>query len=173
MSNIHEKELQADLKSGVEKLMRENNNLNYTEALSQVTKDMLKNNPFVPPTSGCPINDLPNELLAHIFYVGMEMEEEGPSEDELEEEDDEYEDELDLLDWDSDDEGEENHTPASKRKDIGKGKADRGEEQEKEEEEEEDAGLPFQVLVSHVCRHFREVAIGEHYTIISHAESQM
>ncbi|KAJ3910592.1 hypothetical protein F5879DRAFT_231559 [Lentinula edodes] len=161
MSNIHEKELQADLKSGVEKLMRENNNLNYTEALSRVTKDMLKNNPFVPPTSGCPINDLPNELLAHIFYVGMEMEEEGPSEDELEEEDDEYEDELDLLDWDSDDEGEENHTPANKRKDTGKGKAGRGEEQseKEEEEEEEEAGLPFQVLVSHVCRHFREVAI--------------
>ncbi|KAJ3747298.1 hypothetical protein DFH05DRAFT_1540934 [Lentinula detonsa] len=149
MSTDRKKGFQADLKSGVHKVLRENGNLSVAQALSQVTKEMLKNNPFVPPTSGCPINDLPNELLAHIFYVGMEMEEEGPSEDEDE---DEYEDELDLLDWDSDDEDESSST---KQKSTGKKKTDDNDDEDADYEPR----LPFQVLVSHVCRHFREVAI--------------
>ncbi|KAJ4482169.1 hypothetical protein J3R30DRAFT_3286304 [Lentinula aciculospora] len=158
MSDIHQKEPQADLKADGGKLMRDEKGLNVSQAVSQVTTDMLKNNPFVPPTSGCPVNDLPNELLAHIFYVGMEMEEEGPSEDEIEDED-EYEDELDLLDWASDDEDKSVPKRAGERKSAGKEKADDEDEDEDENEEENKLILPFQVLVSHVCQHFREVAI--------------
>ncbi|KIK69568.1 hypothetical protein GYMLUDRAFT_33944 [Collybiopsis luxurians FD-317 M1] len=156
MSSIHEKELQADIKSGVAALLAKNRGMTPTEALNRVTKEMLKNNPFVPPTNGCPINDLPNELLAHIFYVGMTMEEDGPTEDDLEE--DEYEDELDLLDWESDD---EEFDPSPRRKGSGSGKEKQlGKEQADEESDEEDERrLPFQILASHVCRHWREVAI--------------
>ncbi|KAJ3763672.1 hypothetical protein EV360DRAFT_33014 [Lentinula raphanica] len=169
MSDIHEKEFKEDIKHGVRKLMRENGNMSAAQAFIQVTKDMLKNNPFVPPTSGCPINDLPNELLAHIFYLGMEMEmeDEDLSDSEPEYENDSNEDELDLLDsWDSDDEDEGGASAFNgigKVKGVKKGRPDAADgqcdEEESSDEEENERHLPFQVLVSHVCRHFREVAI--------------
>ncbi|KAJ4000408.1 hypothetical protein F5050DRAFT_1731399 [Lentinula boryana] len=156
MSTDRKKEFQADLKSRVQKFSRENGNLSVSQALSQVTKEMLKNNPFVPPAFGCPINDLPNELLAYVFYVGMEMEEEGGGEDE--EDEDEYEDELDLLDWDSDDEDEDGIS-STKQKGAGKKKTEDDDDEDEDADGEDEPRLPFQVLVSHVCRHFREVAI--------------
>ncbi len=73
--------------------------------------------PFIPPSDGTPVNNLPNELFSYIFTLGSEAEESG------------YDDGA-----------------------------------EEEEEEEEDATsehgphLPFQVLVSHVCRRWRAVA---------------
>ncbi|KAF5389171.1 hypothetical protein D9757_003520 [Collybiopsis confluens] len=149
-STVHERLLQEDVESGVAIMLSKNKGMTPTEALRRVTKEMLQNNPFVPPTDGCPINDLPNELLAHIFYVGMTMEEEGPSEDDLEE--DEYEDELDLLDWDSDDD-EQKYLSGS-----GKGKKS-DKEEESDSENEDDRRLAFQILVSHVCKHWRDVAI--------------
>ncbi|KAK7469178.1 hypothetical protein VKT23_003669 [Stygiomarasmius scandens] len=162
MSYQHKKQLETDIKQGVEKAMRENVEMSAFEAMQQVTKEMLLNNPFVPP-KGCPINDLPNELLAHIFYVGMVMEEESYDSDE------EDEDELGLDDeWEDEEDEEDGIGPSSKgKKDTGKiKKADEKEVDEKEvksqeenEEDEEEKRLPFQVLVSHVCRHWREVAI--------------
>lgn len=44
------------------------------------TRMNLVNNPWVPP-KGCPINDLPNELLSHIFHLGTLAEEEDVDED--------------------------------------------------------------------------------------------
>lgn len=74
MSYGHEKQFEEDIQSNVKKVMQENPSMSALDALSKVEKDMLKNNPFVPPTSGCPINILPNELISHIFFVGMTME---------------------------------------------------------------------------------------------------
>jgi hypothetical protein len=71
--------------------------------------------PFIPPSDGTPINNLPNELLSYIFTLGSEAEKNG--------DDDEEEDE------------------------------------EQEEEKEDIPHLLFQVLVSHVCRQWRAVAI--------------
>jgi hypothetical protein len=76
--------------------------------------------PFVPPTSGTPINALPNELLSYIFTLGSGAEEQG--------------------DDDGDDGGEE-------------------EEDEEDSMDEHRKRLPFKVLVSHVCRRWRTVAI--------------
>jgi len=69
--------------------------------------------PFVPPTSGTPINALPNELLSNIFTLGSGAEEHGDNDD----------------------------------------------DEEEEEVEEHRQRLPFKVLVSHVCRRWRTVAI--------------
>ncbi|KAH9179218.1 hypothetical protein EDB89DRAFT_2225142 [Lactarius sanguifluus] len=74
-----------------------------------------RQDPFIPPSDGTPVNNLPNELLSSIFTLGSEAEKSG-------------------------------HDDNAKE----------------EEEEEEEAGprLPFQVLVSHICRRWREVVIG-------------
>jgi hypothetical protein len=78
--------------------------------------------PFVPPTSGTPINALPNELLSFIFTLGSGAEEQGDDDD------------------DDDDNGEE-------------------EDDEENSTDEHRQQLPFKVLVSHVCRRWRTVAI--------------
>jgi hypothetical protein len=85
-----------------------------------------KKTPFVPPTSGTPVDSLPNELLSYIFTLGSGAEEQGD---------------------DDDDDGD-----------------DVSEEEEEEEDEENSTDehiqrLPFKVLVSHVCRRWRTVAI--------------
>lgn len=73
--------------------------------------------PFVPPTSGTPVNALPNELLSYIFTLGSGAEEQG-DDDEVSEE-----------------------------------------EEEEDSTNEHGRRLPFKVLVSHVCRRWRTVAI--------------
>src|SRR5882762_10349955 len=42
--------------------------------------------PLIPPTSGTPINALPNELLSYIFTLGSGAEEQGEGDDDGEEE---------------------------------------------------------------------------------------
>ncbi|EPQ54945.1 hypothetical protein GLOTRDRAFT_43416 [Gloeophyllum trabeum ATCC 11539] len=85
-------------------------------------------NPYIPPTSGCPINRLPPELLAYIFTVGARMEAEENS-----------------ADWQMDDDYvDSDYDSASDSEDS---------------DEEEEGGPEFQVLVSHVCRRWREVAL--------------
>lgn len=92
-----------------------------------LARKKLKSNPFVPPADGkCPVNGLPNELLAYIFTLGAEAEQEGENDEEEDEEDEEF-------DWDED--------------------------ESDEDDEDERRDLEFQVLVSHVCRRWREVAI--------------
>lgn len=47
-------------------------------------KKIILSNPFVPPTGDrCPINELPNELLAHIFHLGTFAESEEEDEDDM------------------------------------------------------------------------------------------
>lgn len=129
--------LEQDLTKNLLTVLRDNAGMSATAALRKVTMEMLANNPFVPPTSGCPVNDLPNELLAYIFFLGTEIENEEEFFDANEDEDDEseYADALDLeRDWEDEDMEENN-------------------------EDDDPPVLPFQVLVSHVCRHWREIAL--------------
>ena len=94
--------------------------------LERHIRNIIACNPYVPPTGDrCPINDLPNELLAQIFFMGTDEEEEEDDEDDMYQEnvDDEFDDE--------DEEGKE----AVLHETV----------------------LPFQVLVSHICRHWRTV----------------
>ncbi|KAK0504050.1 hypothetical protein EDD18DRAFT_1131825 [Armillaria luteobubalina] len=164
--NPHQKQFAQDLGAGVAKYLRENPGLTPEDAMKRVTSSMLANNPFVPP-QGCPINDLPNELLAHIFYLGMKMQEEQEQDGDYDE-DDEFQDEIDLREaWDSESE-DGDVKMESPQKDKGKGKlkqsqesTETDEEEEEEEEEEDTPELPFQVLVSHVCQRWREAAVEE------------
>lgn len=161
--NPHQKQFEQDLGAGVAKYMRENPGMLPEDAVKRVTSSMLANNPFVPP-QGCPINDLPNELLAHIFYLGMKMQEENEQEGDYDE-DDEFQDGIDLMEeWDSESEDGDVKMGSPQK---GKGTRKRSEEptetdeEEDEEDEEDTPELPFQVLVSHVCRRWREAAVEE------------
>lgn len=51
-------------------------------SLADYIQQILLSNPFVPPKGDrCPINDLPNELLAHIFWLGTFGDDEEDDED--------------------------------------------------------------------------------------------
>lgn len=111
-----------------------------TLQLQQLINQVILSNPFIPPTGDrCPINDLPNELLAHIFCLGTSAEEYGCDDDE---DDDEY------VDTDEEEEGEGGEEDGYMEDDDSDDDMDGKDEM---------PVLPFQVLVSHVCRHWREV----------------
>ncbi|KAH7906243.1 hypothetical protein BJ138DRAFT_654227 [Hygrophoropsis aurantiaca] len=120
----------------------------------------LENNPFTPPKDGaCLINQLPPELLSHIFELGVR-------EENIQDDDDEDEDEamgeLDILMGSmppffevknlkgaedlGDDAGE-----GGTKSPTSSGSSDVSSEDEYEPK--------FQVLVSHVCKHWRTVAL--------------
>ncbi|KAJ7794139.1 hypothetical protein B0H14DRAFT_2923868 [Mycena olivaceomarginata] len=142
-----------------------------SELFHKITDLETKNNPFRPPTSGCPVNDLPPELLAHIFMLGCKLDDE----DEGEEEDgDDSGDE-----WETDDEEGDADEEVVEDADVrmgnpkkrmlpappdsdGEDSDDDDDEADSEFDDEPDVFLPFQVLVSHVCRHWREVALNTH-----------
>ncbi|KAJ8080619.1 hypothetical protein PM082_017453 [Marasmius tenuissimus] len=170
--NQFEDLLQKDLTKLFADTLSSNPGINKRDAMQKAAETMLKNNPFMPPKEGCPINDLPNELLAHIFQVGVDVAEE---EDEWDEEGDEEDDVYDFEDLDSDWETEDEDDMMSgmpgglKKKSKGKEKEKPGDkdkekqeeedEQEKEKKEEAIRKMPFQMLASHVCKHWREVAL--------------
>ncbi|CAL1713109.1 unnamed protein product [Somion occarium] len=82
---------------------------------SKIARKVARSKIPPPPDGRCIINQLPPELLAYIFQLGVELEAEG-------------EDDEDLF------------------SDISS------------ETEEEKPYLPFEVLVSHVCKHWRDIA---------------
>lgn len=99
-------------------------------------RNIILSNPFVPPTGDkCPINDLPNELLAQIFTVG------ALEDDDEDEEDDMYQEE--------EDEG--------RMLDEVTGEPMEDEDGRSDGDIVDEGVLPFQVLVSHVCKHWRTV----------------
>ncbi|KAG7088466.1 hypothetical protein E1B28_012455 [Marasmius oreades] len=151
-----QEQLEEDLTKLLTEVVRSNPGMKHKDAFKKVTQAMLENNPFVPP-KGCPINDLPNELLGYIFQVGLSM---ADDEDEWDEED-EYDDDDDDSELES--ESEDDEPP---RKQKGKGQTTKKEpgeceegEAEKERKEKAIRKMPFQMLVSHVCKHWREVAL--------------
>ena len=96
--------------------------------------------PLNPPREGRrPIDNLPNELLSYVFQLGVEVEQEEGGED--------SENQWKDVDEDSDAASVNSSDSMSSRvlpviSDL-----------------EDDQHLPFQVLVSHVCRHWRSVAL--------------
>ncbi|KAJ7069832.1 hypothetical protein C8F01DRAFT_1048776 [Mycena amicta] len=145
-------------------------------AMQKAQADMLANNPWVPPTNGCPVNEIPPELLGLIFQLGCEMQEE--------EEDADDESDVDLAEeWETDDEegsdaddpevleldaDDDVHMRSPKKRTPALPVPDSDSEEEdddfdgQEEDIEPESFVPFQVLVSHVCRHWRSIAINSH-----------
>ena len=105
--------------------VRQNTQIIQTNfSLEDHLRNIIMQNPYIPPTGDrCPINDLPNELLAHIFSLGTFESDDGDDEDDM------YQENADEEDQDEDEEDENEVGPI----------------------------LPYQVLVSHVCSHWRTV----------------
>ncbi|EAU86011.2 hypothetical protein CC1G_03034 [Coprinopsis cinerea okayama7 len=182
----HEKRLKDDMTNLLKKVLAENPGIKHDDAIRKVQELMLQNNPYVPPKDGrCIINELPVELLAYIFRVGVWLQEEG-SDDDFEEvtsleerkgfqeeltrvreegkkgsgegdkmEEDKPEAVIEVVDDDGNDDEWEDE-PSEHSSD---GSETGSEDDEGDEEEEEEEEVPFQILVSHVCRQWRETAL--------------
>ncbi|KAJ7505366.1 hypothetical protein B0H11DRAFT_1978314 [Mycena galericulata] len=177
---------EQDIKQRAATIIAENPGMSLETALQKAEAYLRVNNPFIPPAHGCPVNDLPPELLAHIFELGRQM-------DDDDDYDGDYEEGIDLADeWETDDEeGDADEeinadmdvdtdtdvrmsSPAKRRTALAAPApgppydSDEDAEVEEEEDGEEDdddddeSDLAFQELVSHVCRHWREIAFGQH-----------
>ncbi|KAJ7095916.1 hypothetical protein B0H15DRAFT_774459 [Mycena belliarum] len=171
--------LSRDLKERVAFYIRENPGMSPETAMQKAQTDALVNNPFIPPTNGCPVNDLPPELLAHIFELGRQMYEE-----EEDYEDEDYDDDgLEDDEWETDDEeGDADEevdgdadadvlmsSPVKRTAPLPPSGTDaEGSESSSNADsvgsaaEGDEPDLAFQVLVSHVCRHWRDIALGTH-----------
>ncbi|KAH6912926.1 hypothetical protein BKA70DRAFT_1559369 [Coprinopsis sp. MPI-PUGE-AT-0042] len=188
----HNERFTQDIQSSVQRILGLNPTLTPAEALLEVQKEMLKNNPFVAPPDGrCIINTmLPVELLTYIFRLGVEMDREGEDEEfeevtegqerkdleeELESDDDLEEDdgkelkvtlglrdvEMEVVEDGGDDPEWEDEEPEAPMwsEDSDSETETETDTDEESDEEDEDPHIPFEILVSHVCRHWREAAV--------------
>ncbi|ESK90789.1 hypothetical protein Moror_4061 [Moniliophthora roreri MCA 2997] len=121
------------------------------QVMQRVFQHMRANDPFSPPVGRCPIDSLPNELLAHIFELGKQM------------------DDYDIEDFMADARLQVFEDNLSRLENCVKSFAENGTQEDQEDEmdaqvEGEDGHdlwlkLPFQVIASHVCRRWREVSV--------------
>ncbi|KAJ8519022.1 hypothetical protein ONZ45_g3980 [Pleurotus djamor] len=165
----YEKQLQEDLQKKFLEVTVQNKLLTVDEAMKQVQAEVLANNPYVPPADGkCPIGKLPNEILGHIFFLGTLFED-----DDSDDEDDEDESldgtssdgDIDLADgWETTSEGSTDH-PIDLDVEIVDEDASEDDVSMDDDSSSssscttEPADVPFQVLVSHVSRLWRNVAL--------------
>ncbi|OJA09333.1 hypothetical protein AZE42_05462 [Rhizopogon vesiculosus] len=121
----------------------------------------LKDNPFVPPKGTCPVNNIPPEVLSLIFEIGARSFEDGEDSDE--------EDEAMATFWNleegaGDDVDEEDSvTRRLERSRVIGDDGDKSQDEDGLSESSSDstfeAAPPFEVLISHICQHWRTVAI--------------
>ncbi|RDX53337.1 hypothetical protein OH76DRAFT_1399232 [Lentinus brumalis] len=116
-----------------------------------VVPNLLPNNPFLAPKDGrCLINELPSELLSHIFTLGWTPErDQEDEEDDFDDVDEGASDELSYSSGSSD----------SGSDDEGDGEDHDGSHSHHADDEDRSRKLPFNVLVSHVCQRWRDVAL--------------
>ena len=138
-----EQRAKLDISTSLAAVLKSAPQISHREAMWTVRDHLIANNPYEPPSNGkCPINDLPAEILGHIFEIGVEMEEEG----EREEEEEDWED-MSVDDDDVEDLMTHSVTASSVSSIFSAAS---------------DEGPLFQILASHVCRHWREVALNSH-----------
>ena len=152
-----EQRAKMEISTSLAAILKTRPQMSYSEAMWTVREHLLSNNPYEPPSNGkCPINELPAEILGHIFEIGAEMQEEG----------DEVEEESEVDGWEDmsdDDDGDVDDYVFQDYKDLdvpttgsimssGSSVFSAA----------DDEGALFQILVSHVCRHWREVALNSH-----------
>ncbi len=158
----HEKRLQSEISSSLASALNNNPQMNPKDALWSITNEMLTNNPFQPTQGGkCPINDLPDEILGYIFSVGVNQEIEDEINDYDSEDDGDFEDEEE----DGDENGDEDASFAAATPESAPFDSDMDSDASSDSdmfEDDEDIRVPFQVLVSHVCKRWRAVALDAH-----------
>jgi hypothetical protein len=122
---------------------------------------LTKDNPFVPPKgTRCPVNDIPPELLSLIFEVGAQSIEDG-------DDDDEEEDEAMAVYWNLESGAKGGVDEDIETTNLKRIRAARNDDMDEDDSSElsmdSDATFepmpPFEVLISHVCHHWRMVAL--------------
>lgn len=167
MSSARARMVGEDIKENFTTLLSQNPSLKPDEAMKQTHAMMLANNPFRPPTGHrCPINDLPNELLGHIFFLGASEDDEEEDEEEDEDEHSDDEDAFDLARrWETSSEGPSDDASsapddAKDKDDVEMGScSDSSSSSSSFSSDDDDSRLPFQVVASHVCSKWRSVAL--------------
>ncbi|PIL22544.1 hypothetical protein GSI_15233 [Ganoderma sinense ZZ0214-1] len=110
-------------------------------ATNDDSEDLLGPNPFFPPESGrCIVNELPSELLSHIFTLGWASERDQSDEDDFE---------------DVDDSDGDSTSSTSSLSDDGRSST----QSALDDEDRRARKQSFNVLVCHVCRRWRAVAV--------------
>lgn len=175
MSNKgYNKRLTSQVQSKFAALLQQESGLSPKAAMARVTEEMLENNPFVPPKGEkCPIDSLPDEILVYIFETGIKtamepyIKYEDNTGDEDEDEDTEgTQDDTQMKIEEIDDEDDSEWSDVDEEESKREGKKiddddDDGDDDDDDdmEDEEEEPELPFQVLISHVCKRWRSVAL--------------
>ena len=160
-----EQRAKMDISASLAAILKTRPQISSSEAMWSVREQLLANNPYEPPSNGkCPINELPAEILGHIFEIGAEMQEEG---EEMEEEEDGWEDVSDDDDDDVDDDGDVDDYADYDGLDgrnlrVISSPGSNGSSILSALSAADDEDPLFQILVSHVCRHWREVALNSH-----------
>ncbi|KAL4075137.1 hypothetical protein V8B97DRAFT_1542325 [Scleroderma yunnanense] len=112
----------------------------------------LSNNPFIPPPDGSsPISRLPPEILSHIFEHGVLSEDDAHDSDEISAQF--WNDFGDMDKTEHEGEDGDLHSASASDSDW------ESEESDSDESDDADDCPPFQILVSHVSRHWRTVAL--------------
>lgn len=182
----HSRRLKGEISTLLASVLKTEPGLSPEEAMFKVEENLKTSNPYMPPKDGaCIINALPVELLAHIFRVGVEMQREGGDDDEFEEvedeqeknglkqelkrleeeEDDDTSDEEEEVDPstvptdDNDPEWEDEEAEGDDGTDEEEDEGDEDDDEGSDDESDEEYDIPFEILVSHVCRQWRETAI--------------
>ncbi|KAG1834235.1 hypothetical protein EV424DRAFT_1532475 [Suillus variegatus] len=122
---------------------------------------LTKDNPFIPPKgTRCPVNDIPPELLSLIFEVGAQSIKDGEDEDEEDEEDEAMAVYWNLESGAKDGIDEDGETTKRSRVTRNDGVDEDGLSESSMDSDATFEPMPsFEVLISHVCHHWRVVAL--------------
>ena len=152
------------------RVLEENPHQTPQEALVSVEKSLLKNNPYTPPEGNqCPINNLPNELLASIFQSGVNLQYEELEERNGDDDEPEWED----VDNDEDDNGDDHEEDGADEGQYDTESTGSSEGTEESDDNDDEEIHDFQVLVSHVCRRWRSLTLvtSNLWTILSFSKN--
>lgn len=170
VNDRHEARLKSEISSKLASIMHGDTKMTPGEAIWTIQEAMLANNPYQPPPNGrCPINGLPDEILGYIFSIGVkeqEREEWEGADSEAEEEDEEEEwEDVDEEDGGAAGSGKEEEEPSEIVDviNVGPNPFDSDSDYDSDMFEADDGPqIPYQVLVSHVCKRWRAVALDAH-----------
>jgi hypothetical protein len=138
----------------------------YYSRINDKPKKTLRNgDPHNPPREGnCPIDDLPDELLSYVFQLGVETEREEWDENSDSSDEEQWEDVDD--EQDSDETSDDETSDGANADEASANSSDLSRALSVTESDLQDdchtVDLPFQVLVTHVCRRWRSVALDSH-----------
>ncbi|KAF5315274.1 hypothetical protein D9619_007196 [Psilocybe cf. subviscida] len=170
VNDRHEARLKTEISNKLASIVQSDSKMTPGEAIWSIKEAILANNPYQPLANGkCPINDLPDEILGYIFSIGVkeqEREEWDGAESEAGEEDEEEEwEDVNEEDGGAAGAGKEEEEPTEIVDviDVDPNPFDSDSDYDSDMFETDDGPqIPYQVLVSHVCKRWRAVALDSH-----------